>query len=82
MVAITSHYDPLTLLVTPNKAVTTDPNATVLWSGSLEPEFKTDMQLKSFFGRGSGESVQMGFRGDGFIVVQPFEEVHFQKGGG
>lgn len=78
MVAITSHYDPLTLPVTPNEPVTTDPNATVLWSGNLEPEFKTDLQLKSFFGRGSGESIQMEFRGDGFVVVQPYEEVYFQ----
>ena len=78
MVAITSHYDPLTLPVTASQSVTTDPNATVLWSGNLEPEFKTDIQLKSFFGRGSGESVQMEFRGEGFVVVQPYEEVYFQ----
>jgi uncharacterized protein (AIM24 family) len=57
MVAITSHYDPLTLPVTPNAPVTTDPNATVLWSGSLEPELKTDIQWKTLVGRGSGESV-------------------------
>ena len=81
MVAITSHYDPMTLVVTPNEPVTTDPNATILWSGNLEPEFKTDIQLKSFFGRGSGESVQLQFRGDGFVVVQPFEEVYFQNQG-
>jgi len=81
MVAITSHYDPLTLPVTANQPVTTDPNATVLWSGNLEPEFKTDLQLKTFFGRGSGESVQMQFRGEGFVVVQPFEEVYFQSQG-
>lgn len=80
MVAITSHYDPMTLPVTPDSPVTTDPNATVLWSGNLEPEFKTDLQWKSFLGRGSGESVQMHFRGDGFVVVQPYEEVYFQGG--
>jgi len=33
MVAFTTHYDPLTLLVTPEMPVTTDPNATVAWSG-------------------------------------------------
>ena len=79
LVAVTSHYDPMTLPVTPDQPVTTDPNATILWSGNLEPDFKTDIQLKSFFGRGSGESVQMEFRGDGFVVVQPFEEVYFQN---
>ncbi|MCM2372146.1 AIM24 family protein [Aporhodopirellula aestuarii] len=78
MAAITSHYDPVTLPVTPNQPVVTDPNATVLWSGNLEPELKTDLQFKTFLGRGSGESVQLLFRGHGFVVVQPFEEVYFQ----
>ena len=34
-VAITSHYEPLTLLVQPGEPVITDPNATVAWSGNL-----------------------------------------------
>ncbi len=76
LVAFTSHYEPLTLLVTPDTPVFTDPNATVAWSGSLEPDFITDVQLKSFFGRGSGESVQMKFSGHGFVVVQPYEEIY------
>ena len=75
MIAITSHYDPLTLRVTPERPVTTDPNATVAWSGNLEPEFKTDISFRTLLGRGSGESFQMHFKGDGFVVVQPFEEV-------
>lgn len=78
MIAITTHYDPLTLKVTSNEPVITDPNATVAWSGNLTPEFRTDISLKTFFGRGSGESIQMEFKGDGFVVVQPFEEVYFQ----
>ncbi len=81
MIAITTHYDPLTLKVTPNVPVTTDPNATVAWSGGVTPDFKTDISLKTFFGRGSGESIQMEFRGNGFVVVQPYEEVYFQSGG-
>ena len=80
MIAITSHYDPLTLKVSPQDPVITDPNATIAWSGNLEPEFRTDMSLKTFFGRGSGESIQMQFQGDGFVVIQPFEEVAFQAG--
>ncbi|MCC6488679.1 MAG: AIM24 family protein [Candidatus Hydrogenedentes bacterium] len=82
MVAITSHYDPLTLRVTPGQPVFTDPNATIAWSGTLQPEFKTDISLKTFFGRGSGESVQMAFNGDGFVVVQPYEEVYLQAKSG
>lgn len=77
MIAITSHYEPLTLLVTPNNPVYTDPNATVAWSGSLTPEFVTDISFKTFIGRGSGESIQMKFSGEGFVVVQPYEEVYF-----
>ena len=82
MVAITTHHDPMTLRVTPGNPVITDPNATVAWSGGLSPEFKTDVSLKTFFGRGSGESIQMQFEGDGFVVVQPYEEVYFQSTSG
>ena len=31
-------------------------------------------------GRQSGESFQMKFEGDGFVVIQPYEEVAFQAG--
>ncbi|MBU8878976.1 AIM24 family protein [Bacillus sp. FJAT-29790] len=79
MVAITSHYEPLTLVVTPDSPVYTDPNATVAWSGTLQPEFVTDISFKTFLGRGSGESIQMKFSGNGFVVVQPFEEVYLQQ---
>lgn len=81
MVAFTTHYDPITLLVTPDSPVVTDPNATVAWSGSLEPQIKTDMSFKTFLGRGSGESIQTSFSGNGFVVIQPYEEVYFQAGG-
>ncbi len=81
MIAITTHYEPLTLMVTPEAPIITDPNATVAWSGNLAPEFRTDVSLKTFFGRGSGESIQMQFQGDGFVVVQPYEEVTFQGEG-
>lgn len=74
LVAFTSHGDPLTLSVTANRSTFTDPNATIAWSGDLTPEFKADVTLKSFFGRGSGESFQMRFQGDGFVVIQPNEE--------
>ena len=78
MVAITTHHDPLTLQVSAEHPVTTDPNATVAWSGALVPEFKSDVSLKTFLGRGSGESIQMSFCGEGFVVVQPYEETYLQ----
>ncbi|MRG77795.1 MAG: AIM24 family protein [ANME-2 cluster archaeon] len=80
MIAITTHYDPLTLKVTPETPVFTDPNATVAWSGNLQPDLKTDVSLKTFVGRSSGESLQMAFKGEGFVVIQPYEEVYFQAG--
>lgn len=80
-IAITTHFEPITLRVTPDKPICTDPNATVAWSGTLTPEFKTDISFKTFLGRGSGESIQMLFKGDGFVVIQPQEEVYFQAGG-
>jgi uncharacterized protein (AIM24 family) len=82
LIAITTHFEPITLRVRPNMPVRTDPNATIAWSGNLTPEFKTDVTLKSFFGRGSGESIQMEFTGDGFVVVQPFEEISLQHAAG
>ncbi|KAF5420896.1 MAG: hypothetical protein C5S45_04210 [Candidatus Methanocomedens sp.] len=80
MIAITTHYDPLTLKVTPETPVFTDPNATVAWSGNLQPDLKTDVSLKTFVGRSSGESLQMAFKGEGFVVIQPYEEVYLQAG--
>jgi uncharacterized protein (AIM24 family) len=81
MAAITTHYEPLTLIVSPGNPVFTDPNATVAWSGHLQPDFVTDISFKTFLGRGSGESIQMKFEGDGFVVVQPYEEVYFSEEG-
>jgi uncharacterized protein (AIM24 family) len=76
LVAITTHYDPLVLTVTPDSPVFSDPNATVAWSGNLQPQFKTDISIKTFFGRGSGESLQMKFEGNGFVIIQPYEEFY------
>ncbi len=75
MVALTTHYEPITLKVEPGNPVITDPNATVAWSGGLIPQFRTDVSLRTFLGRGSGESFQMLFEGSGFVVIQPYEEV-------
>ena len=78
VVAITSHYDPLTLAVK-DGALFTDPNATVAWSGGLKPEIVANVTLGALFGRGSGETIQLKFSGVGWVVVQPYEEVYFQR---
>ena len=74
MIAVTTHYEPLTLRVQPGQPVFTDPNATVAWSGSLTPEIRTDLSMRTFLGRGSGESIQLRFEGSGWVVLQPYEE--------
>lgn len=74
LVAILSHGKPLTLAVRPGEDVYTDPNATVAWSEHLQPELSVDNSLRSLVGRGGGETMQMVFRGSGFVVVQPYEE--------
>jgi uncharacterized protein (AIM24 family) len=80
LIAITSHYEPLTLPVTAATGpVFTDPNATVAWSGGLSPEIVTDISLGTLVGRGSGESIQLRFAGEGWVVVQPYEEIVFQR---
>jgi uncharacterized protein (AIM24 family) len=80
VVAITSHNEPLTLRVGAGSgAVFTDPNATVAWSGGLSPEIVTNISLGSLLGRGSGESIQLKFQGEGWVVVQPYEEIYMQR---
>lgn len=71
--AIATGSSPLTLRVTPDRPLRTDPAATVLWSRGLEPGITTDVGMKSFLGRRSGEEVQMEFSGDGFVVIQSEE---------
>jgi uncharacterized protein (AIM24 family) len=73
--AITTHGEPLMLQVSrASGPVFTDPNATVAWSGTLSPDVRADLSFGSFVGRTSGESVQMKFEGEGWVLVQPYEE--------
>jgi uncharacterized protein (AIM24 family) len=74
LVALTTHGEPLVLPVTGNRPVHTDPQATVAWSGGLQPEIHTNLSLGALVGRTSGESVQMRFAGSGWVMVQPCEE--------
>lgn len=80
--AMTTHYEPLTLLVRPGEPVFTDPNATVAWSGSLAPEIVTNITFGTLIGRGSGEAIQLKFDGTGWVVLQPSEEAYFQHASG
>lgn len=78
-IAITTHGEPILLRVSANQPVYTDPNATVAWSENLSPNIKTNLTFGSFIGRGSGESFQLEFFGNGWVLVQPYEEVKYAQ---
>ena len=71
-VAILSDGPPV-LLNTGEAPTFADPNAAITWASSLQTGIKTDIKMKNFIGRGSGESVQMSFAGEGWVLVQPSE---------
>jgi uncharacterized protein (AIM24 family) len=50
-----------------------DAQAAITWSSGVSTSLKTDLKLKSLVGRGSGESIQMAFSGQGWVLVQPSE---------
>jgi uncharacterized protein (AIM24 family) len=81
-VAIVSDGPPV-LLNTTDAATFADPQAAITWSSGLQTGIKTDVKLKNFIGRGSGESIQMSFQGTGWVLVQPSEgRVIATNGGG
>jgi uncharacterized protein (AIM24 family) len=71
-VAIISDGPPV-LLNTGDAPTFADPQAAITWASSVQTGIKTDIKLKNFIGRGSGESVQMSFSGQGWVLVQPSE---------
>jgi uncharacterized protein (AIM24 family) len=71
-VAIVSDGPPV-LLNTGDAPTFADPQAAITWASSVQTAVKTDIKLKNFIGRGSGESVQMSFSGQGWLLVQPSE---------
>lgn len=71
-VAVISDGPPV-LLDTGQAPTFADPQAAITWSSSVQTGLKTDVKLKNFIGRGSGESIQMSFSGAGWVLVQPSE---------
>ena len=71
-VAIMSDGPPV-LLNTGDAPTFADPQAAITWSSGVSTSIKTDVKLKNFIGRGSGESLQMAFQGAGWVLVQPSE---------
>ncbi len=71
-VAILSDGPPVLLNVA-SAPTFADAQAAITWSSGVTTGIKTDVNLKTLIGRGSGESVQMSFAGPGWVLVQPSE---------
>jgi uncharacterized protein (AIM24 family) len=50
-----------------------DAQAAITWSSGVRTQVKVDANLKTLIGRGSGETVQVAFSGEGWVLVQPSE---------
>lgn len=50
-----------------------DAQAAITWSSGVSTSLKTDISAKALIGRSSGESLQMAFSGQGWVLVQPSE---------
>ncbi|MGH2958325.1 MAG: AIM24 family protein, partial [Solirubrobacterales bacterium] len=71
-VAITTDGPPLMLDVA-EAPTFADAQAAVCWSSGVTSELKTDVNFKTMTGRASGETVQLAFGGQGWLLVQPSE---------
>ena len=79
LVALISDGEPVKLDVA-SAPTFGDPQAAIAWSGGVSTSLKTEMQAKSLIGMGSGESFQLGFSGQGWVLVQPSEGRPIQRG--
>ena len=66
-----------------------DAQAAITWSSGVTTGIRTDFKMKNLIGRGSGETIQMSFSGQGWVLVQPsegrinaFEQGNQNSGGG
>ena len=71
-VAVLTDGPPVRLDVT-QAPTFADAQAAVAWSSGVTSTIKTDIKLKSLIGLGSGETFQMAFGGEGWVLVQPSE---------
>ena len=71
-VAILSDGPPVLLNVA-SAPTFADAQAAITWSSGVTTGIRTDFKMKNLIGRGSGESIQMSFQGQGWVLVQPSE---------
>jgi uncharacterized protein (AIM24 family) len=72
-VALTSKGTPV-VLDTREAPTFVDTDALVAFTQGLNVQPKRTARLGGLIGRGSGEAFQLGFSGQGFVVVQPSED--------
>ena len=81
-VAILSDGPPVLLNVA-SAPTFADAQAAITWSSGVSVGLKTDFKMKDLIGKSSGESVQMAFSGQGWVLVQPSEgRIVATEGGG
>ncbi len=80
-VAIISDGPPVLLNVA-TAPTFADPQAAITWSSGVSTSIKTDVNVKNLIGKGSGESIQVAFAGQGWVLVQPSEGRIAATGGG
>ncbi len=71
-VAILSDGPPVLLNVA-SAPTFADAQAAITWSSGVTTSIKTDFKMKNLIGQGSGETIQMAFAGQGWVLVQPSE---------
>jgi uncharacterized protein (AIM24 family) len=71
-VAILSDGPPVLLNVA-QAPTFADAQAAITWSSGVTTSLKTDFKMKNLIGRGSGETIQLAFAGQGWVLVQPSE---------
>jgi uncharacterized protein (AIM24 family) len=71
-VAILSDGPPVLLNVA-SAPTFADAQAAITWSSGVQTGIRTDFKMKNLIGRSSGESIQMSFTGQGWVLVQPSE---------
>ena len=71
-VAILSDGPPVLLNVA-SAPTFADAQAAITWSSGVTTSLRTDFKMKNLIGKSSGETIQLAFGGQGWVLVQPSE---------
>lgn len=71
-VAIISDGPPMLIQIAGEQTFA-DPQAAITWSSGVSTSVKADVNMKTLIGKGSGETMQIAFSGQGWALIQPSE---------